>query len=62
LPCITSTGIAYARYTTPQCASYARDKLDGFEYPIGSRLIVRYADGPSASSDPGMGVSGSYDR
>lgn len=38
------TGVAYARYQTSQCAAYAHDKLDGFEYPIGSRLIVRYAD------------------
>ncbi|KAK3103354.1 hypothetical protein FSP39_018679 [Pinctada imbricata] len=40
-----TTGIAYARFTTPQCAAYARDKLNGFEYPIGSRLMVAFADG-----------------
>ncbi|ESP01921.1 hypothetical protein LOTGIDRAFT_92684, partial [Lottia gigantea] len=38
------TGMAYVRYTSPQCAAYARDKLDGFEYPIGSRLMVRYPE------------------
>lgn len=37
-------GQAFARYTSPQCASYARDKLHGFEYPIGSPLVVRCAD------------------
>ncbi|CAG2227394.1 unnamed protein product [Mytilus edulis] len=39
-----ATGQAFARYTSPQCASYARDKLHGFEYPIGSPLVVRCAD------------------
>ncbi|CAC5406793.1 unnamed protein product [Mytilus coruscus] len=39
-----ATGQAFARYTSPQCASYARDKLHGFEYPIGSPLVVRCTD------------------
>ncbi|CAG5134113.1 unnamed protein product [Candidula unifasciata] len=39
-----TTGIAYARYTSPQCAAYARDKLNGFEYPLGSALHVQLAD------------------
>ncbi|XP_033763032.1 RNA-binding protein 45-like isoform X2 [Pecten maximus] len=57
-----TTGVAYARYTTGQCASYARDKLDGFEYPIGSRLMVRFADGPStAAPEPQQDMSGGYD-
>ncbi|KAL8607974.1 hypothetical protein ACOMHN_005529 [Nucella lapillus] len=38
------TGLAYARYATPQCAIYARDKLDGFEYPLGSPLTVLLLD------------------
>lgn len=38
------TGVAYARYATPQCAAYARDKLHGFEYPIGSQLMVQLAE------------------
>ncbi|XP_078320418.1 RNA-binding protein 45-like isoform X1 [Crassostrea virginica] len=51
-----TTGVAYARYVSAQCANYARDKLNGFEYPIGSRLLVKFADeqrpidGPSMSS------------
>jgi len=36
-----TTGIAYARYSSPQCAAYARDKLHGFEYPLGSPLHVQ---------------------
>ncbi|BFY97286.1 hypothetical protein BsWGS_00332 [Bradybaena similaris] len=39
-----TTGIAYARYSSPQCAAYARDKLNGFEYPLGSALHVQLAD------------------
>ncbi|XP_076461498.1 RNA-binding protein 45-like [Babylonia areolata] len=38
------TGLAYARYATPQCAVYARDKLNGFEYPLGSPLAVMLLD------------------
>lgn len=38
------SGVAYARYATPQCAAYARDKLHGFEYPIGSQLMVQLAE------------------
>ena len=45
------SGQAYARYTSAQCASYARDKLNGFEYPIGSPLVVRYADEPPRPPD-----------
>ena len=41
--CVFS-GVAYARYATPQCAAYARDKLNGFEYPIGSQLMVQLAE------------------
>lgn len=37
-------GIAYARYSSPQCAAYAREKLNGFEYPLGSALHVQLAD------------------
>lgn len=38
------SGLAYARYSSPQCAAYARDKLNGFEYPLGSPLHVQMAD------------------
>ncbi|KAK0044947.1 RNA-binding protein 45-like [Biomphalaria glabrata] len=39
-----TTGVAYARYSSPQCAAYARDKLNGFEYPLGSPIHVQMAD------------------
>lgn len=30
------------KYTSAQCAAYAKDRLDGFEYPPGYRMAVRY--------------------
>lgn len=54
-----TTGIAYARYCTPQAAAYARDKLDGFEYPIGSRIHVRFAD-QAAPVDMNLGFGDSF--
>lgn len=35
--------IAYVRYNSPQCAYYAREKLNGLEYPPGYRLSARFA-------------------
>ena len=35
-------GLARVKYSSAQCASYARDKLDSFEYPTGYRVAVRY--------------------
>ena len=46
------SGQAYARYTSPQCASYARDKLNGFEYPIGSPLVVRFSEEQARAPPP----------
>lgn len=37
------TGLAYVRYSSPQCAAFARDRLNGFEYPLGSPLHVQMA-------------------
>lgn len=31
-----------AVYNNPQAASYAKEKLHGFEYPPGQRLIVKF--------------------
>ena len=45
------TGVAYVRYSTPQCAAYAKDRLDQFEYPIGSRIIVRFAENMQSGND-----------
>ena len=41
---VLMTGMAYARYANPQSAAYARDKLNGFEYPIGTPLKVQLAE------------------
>lgn len=40
-PRMGGKGIATVVYTSHQWASYAKDKLHGFEYPPGNRLIVR---------------------
>lgn len=53
------SGVAYARYATPQCAAYARDKLHGFEYPIGSQLMVQLAEeNMQPSTDPPQNYEG----
>ncbi|XP_005103158.1 RNA-binding protein 45 [Aplysia californica] len=54
-----TTGIAYARYSSPQCAAYARDKLHGFEYPLGSALHVQLAE-DSARQEYPMNVDSGY--
>ena len=38
-----SKGIALVVYNTVGSAVYAKEKLNGFEYPPGSKLIIRYA-------------------
>jgi len=38
-------------FNNPQSANYAKEKLHGFEYPPGQRLIVRF-DAPSYDSAP----------
>ena len=35
-------GRAYVKYSTAQAAAYARDKMDGMEYPLGYRIAVCY--------------------
>jgi len=39
-------------YNNPQSASYAKEKLHGFEYPPGHRIVVKY----DPSYDPNMGA------
>ena len=41
------SGIAYIQYSHPSCAAYAKNKLNGFEYPPGFRISVRYPPGDS---------------
>jgi len=38
-------GIAYIQYSSTQAAAYAKQKLDGFEYPPGYRVAVRFYRG-----------------
>ncbi|XP_066975232.1 RNA-binding protein 45 isoform X1 [Macrobrachium rosenbergii] len=50
-------GVATVVYNNPQSATYAREKLHGFEYPPGQRLIVKfdYHDMPPGPPPPMMG-------
>jgi hypothetical protein len=41
-------GRAVVKYSTPQAAAYARDKMDGMEYLPGHRIAVYYAKDLSA--------------
>jgi RNA recognition motif-containing protein len=41
-----SRGFAYVTYNSINAAMYAKDKLNGFEYPPGCKLIVKYAEDP----------------
>ena len=54
------SGIAYARYSSPQCAAYAKDKLHGFEYPLGSPLHVQLAEDGQGRQEYPMNVDGGY--
>ncbi|RUS92223.1 hypothetical protein EGW08_000076 [Elysia chlorotica] len=56
-----TTGVAYARYSSPQCATYARDKLNGFEYPLGSPLHVQLQDDSVRQEYP-MSVDSNYSQ
>lgn len=38
---VQGKGQAIAVYSSPQAAAYAKEKLHGFEYPPGQRLIVK---------------------
>lgn len=38
---VQGKGQAVAVYNSPQAALYAKEKLHGFEYPPGQRLIVK---------------------
>jgi len=41
-----SRGFAYITYGSITAAMYSKEKLNGFEYPPGSKLVVKYADDP----------------
>lgn len=46
-------------YNTPKAASYAIEKLHGFDYPLGSRIMLKFDDGPMPSNYHGRGT-GAY--
>ncbi len=41
-----SRGFAYITYNSINSAMYAKEKLNGFEYPPGCKLVVKYAEDP----------------
>ena len=47
-----SKGVAFIVYNTVGSAVYAKEKLNGFEYPPGSKLVVRYAPDDDAFPYP----------
>ncbi|XP_070566589.1 RNA-binding protein 45-like [Ptychodera flava] len=51
-------GIAHVRFTTTASAMYAKEKLNGFEYPPGSRITVKYIDDDIGASKEGNSASG----
>lgn len=59
-----SRGIAYVMYTSVGSAIYAKEKLNGFEYPPGSRLVIKFAEentshqnGNKSNTNPGNELS-----
>lgn len=44
-----SKGFAYVTYNSVGSAIYAKEKLNGFEYPPGSKLVIKYAEDPPSS-------------
>jgi len=47
-----SRGFAYVSYTSLSAAMYAKEKLNGFEYPPGQKLTVKYAEDPPIRYPP----------
>jgi len=55
------SGIATIQYVSPAAAAYAKEKLSGFEYPLGQKLGVRYPqtrDAPSYGAPAGRSSFG----
>lgn len=50
-----SKGFAYVTYNSVGSAIYAKEKLNGFEYPLGSKLVVKYAEDPPGMRSNGTG-------
>jgi len=50
-----SPGTANATFTSLQWAAYTKDKLNGFEYPPGSRLVTKFVPDGSSQGSSGNG-------
>lgn len=50
-----SKGFAYVTYNSVGSAIYAKEKLNGFEYPLRSKLLVKYAEDPPGMRSNGTG-------
>uniref|UniRef100_A0A3P8WRI8 RNA binding motif protein 45 n=1 Tax=Cynoglossus semilaevis TaxID=244447 RepID=A0A3P8WRI8_CYNSE len=50
--CLVLPGHALIRYSNLGSAVYAKDKLNGFEYPPGNRLVVNFVDDGEDRSSP----------
>ncbi len=55
-----SKGFAYVTYNSITAAMYAKEKLNGFEYPPGSKLTVKYADDPPPHYPPSPTAEPAY--
>lgn len=51
-----SKGFAYVTYNSVGSAIYAKEKLHGFEYPPGMKLVVKYAEDPPSRPNSGNSV------
>ena len=55
-----SRGFAYVTYRSLSAAMYAKEKLNGFEYPPGSKLAVKYAEDPPIRYPPSPTAESMY--
>lgn len=55
-----SKGFAYVTYNSITAAMYAKEKLNGFEYPPGSKITVKYADDPPTRYPPSPTAEPAY--
>lgn len=51
-----SKGFAYVTYNSVGSAIYAKEKLHGFEYPPGMKLVVKYAEDPPSRPNSGNSI------
>ena len=56
-----SAGTANATFTSLQWAAYTKEKLNGFEYPPGSRIVTKFVpDGSPTAGGGGGGNNSGY--